>query len=143
MCGRGPGRPARQDRESRRSEARDETDRIEAERFFSREKRTCGAALLVTRLVETTLASLALSVFVANLFGIPVTGFFCALFPGAAGRPRKVAFDRVFRYHGLTRRHRRNAHGIGYGAKRMAGEAVHSPGKVCTWLKEDTLISRH
>ena len=25
----------------------------------------------------------------------------------------------------------------------MAGEAVHSPGKVCTWLKEDTLISRH
>ena len=26
MCGRGPGRPARQDRESRRSEARDETD---------------------------------------------------------------------------------------------------------------------
>ena len=25
----------------------------------------------------------------------------------------------------------------------MAGEAVNSPGKVCTWLKEDTLISRH
>ena len=73
----------------------------------------------------------------------PGHGIFCALFPGAAGRPRKVAFDRVFRYHGLTRRHRRNAHGIGHGAKRMAGEAVHSPGKVCTWLKEDTLISRH
>ena len=54
-----------------------------------------------------------------------------------------MAFDRVFRYHGLTRRHRRNAHGIGHGAKRMAGEAVNSPGKVCTWLKQDTLISRH
>ena len=47
MCGRGPGRPARQDRESRRSEARDEADRIEVERFFGREKRTCGAALLL------------------------------------------------------------------------------------------------
>ena len=47
MCGRGPGRPARQDRESRRSKARDEADRIEVERFFSREKRTCGAALLL------------------------------------------------------------------------------------------------
>ena len=59
MCGRGPGLPARQDRESRRSEARDEADRIEVERFFGREKRTCGAALLATRLAETTLAILA------------------------------------------------------------------------------------
>lgn len=76
MCGRGPGSPARQDRESRRRKPRDEIDRIEVDQFFSREKRTCGAALLVTMLAETTLASLALSVFVANLFGIPVTGLF-------------------------------------------------------------------
>lgn len=25
----------------------------------------------------------------------------------------------------------------------MAGEAVNSPDKVCAWLKQDTLISRH
>lgn len=76
MCGRGPGRPAKDDRAARRQEARNETDRIEVERFFSREKRTCGAALLVTRLAETTLASVALSVLVANLFGFPFPGFF-------------------------------------------------------------------
>lgn len=92
MCGRGPGRPPRQDRESRRREARDETDRIEVGRFFSREKRTCGAALLVTRLAETTLASLALSVFVANLFGIPTTGFFALYFLGLPESPGKWHF---------------------------------------------------
>ena len=96
MCGRGPGRPARQDRESRRSEARDEADRIEVERFFSREKRTCGAALLATRLAETTLASLALSVFVANLFGIPATGFFVLYFlelPEGPGKWHLIEFS--------------------------------------------------
>lgn len=96
MCGRGPGRPARQDRESRRREAMDETDRIEVERFFSREKRTCGAALLVTRLAETTLASLALSVFVANLFGIPVTGLFVLYYlelPEGPGKWHLIEFS--------------------------------------------------
>lgn len=89
MCGRGPGRPAKDDKAARRLEARDETDRIEVERFFSREKRTCGAALLVTRLAETTLASVALSVFVANLFGIPFTGFFVLYFLDLPEAPRK------------------------------------------------------
>ena len=96
MCRREPGRPARPDRESRRSEAKDETDRIEVERFFSREKRTCGAALLATRLAETTLASLALSVFVANLFGIPVTGFFVLYFlelPEGPGKWHLIEFS--------------------------------------------------
>ena len=96
MCRREPGRPARPDRESRRSEAKDETDRIEVERFFSREKRTCGAALLVTRLAEATLASLALSVFVANLFGIPVTGFFVLYFlelPEGPGKWHLIEFS--------------------------------------------------
>ena len=80
MSGRGPGRPAKADKAKARQEARDETDRIEVERFFSREKRTCGAGLIVTRLKETTLASIALSVFVANLFGIPAGGFFVLYF---------------------------------------------------------------
>ena len=77
-------------------EARDETDRIEVERFFSREKRTCGAALVVTRLKETTLASIALSVFVANLFGIPAGGFFVLYFldlPGAPGKCHLCEFS--------------------------------------------------
>ena len=103
MCGRGPGRPARQDRESRRSEARDETDRIEVERFFSREKRTCGAALLVTRLAETTLARLALSVFVANLFEIPVTGFFVLYFlelPEGSRKWHLIEFSDTMGCHG-------------------------------------------
>lgn len=92
----GAGRSARQDRESRRRKPRDETDRIEVERFFSREKRTCGAALLVTRLAETTLASLALSVFVANLFGIPVTGLFVLYYlelPEGPGKWHLIEFS--------------------------------------------------
>ena len=92
MSGRGPGRPARADAETRRQEARDETDRIEVERFFSREKRTCGAALVVTRLKETTLASIALSIFVANLFGIPAGDFFVFYFLDLPGTARKCHF---------------------------------------------------
>ena len=30
--------------------------------------------------------------------------------------------------------------GLSDRARRMAGEAVNSPGKVCTWLRQDTLI---
>ena len=84
-------------------------------------------------------AILALSVFVANLFGIPVTGFFVLYFLELPGSPGKGHGSERSR----TRRHRWNFPGPDHGAKRMAGEAVHSPGKVCTWLKEDILISRH
>jgi len=80
MAGRGPGRPSKSDREGWKADNANETDRIEVERFFSREKRTCGAALIVTKLEQTSLASIALSVFVANLFGIPATGFFALYF---------------------------------------------------------------
>ena len=61
--------------------------RNEVERFFSREKRTCGAALIVTKLACTTLASIALSVLVANLFGVPFAGggFFIVYFADASG----------------------------------------------------------
>lgn len=76
LSGRGPGRPARQTPEERKSSRRDNIDRNEIERFFSREKRTCGAALIVTRLEATVLTSIALSVLVANLFGIPFGSFF-------------------------------------------------------------------
>ena len=92
MSGRGPGRPPKDDVQNRRTEARDEKDRIEVERFFSRDKRTCGAALIVTRLEQTSLASIALSVFVANLFGIPACGFFVLYFLDTQDAPWKWHF---------------------------------------------------
>ena len=76
LSGRGPGRPPKLNPEERKIEQKDNIDRNEVERFFSREKRTCGAGLIVTQLEETTLSSIALSVRVANLFGIPFGPFF-------------------------------------------------------------------
>ena len=82
MSGRGPGRPSADGGAARREEHRDDVARNEVERFFSREKRTCGAALIVTKLSCTTLASIALSVLVANMFGVPLAGgsFFVVYF---------------------------------------------------------------
>ena len=51
-------------------EYQDNLDRIEVEREFSTEKRCYGLGRIVTRLKETQLTSIALSVFVANLFKI-------------------------------------------------------------------------
>jgi hypothetical protein len=51
-------------------EYQDNTDRIAVEREFSREKRCYGLGKIVTKLKETQLTSIALSVFVANLFKI-------------------------------------------------------------------------
>ncbi len=79
MSGRGPGHPPADGKAERRAERQNEIDRIEIERFFSRGKRTCGAGLITTRLSETTLSGIALSVLVANLFGIPI-GDFLALY---------------------------------------------------------------
>ena len=70
---------------------RDQRDRIEVERFFSVAKRCCGAGLIVTRLSTTTLASIALSVFIANLFAIP-TGTFFVLYLLDSGMPSQEAF---------------------------------------------------
>ena len=51
-------------------EYQDNIDRIEVEREFSTEKRCYGLGRIVTKLEETQLTSIALSVFVANLFKI-------------------------------------------------------------------------
>ena len=51
-------------------EYQDNTDRIAVEREFSREKRCYGLGKIVTKLEKTQLTSIALSVFVANLFRI-------------------------------------------------------------------------
>lgn len=60
-------------------EYQDNTDRIEVEREFSVDKRCCGRGKIVTKLEETQLTSIALSVFVANLFKIQ-RRILCALF---------------------------------------------------------------
>ena len=55
---------------NKKQEYQDNTDRIEVERFFSRSKRCFGMGLIVTKLETTQLTSVALSVFVSNLFRI-------------------------------------------------------------------------
>ena len=54
----------------KKQEYQDNTDRIEVERTFSLSKRCYGTELIVTKLEETQLTSIALSVFVMNLFKI-------------------------------------------------------------------------
>ena len=51
----------------RKQEYQDNTDRIEVERAFSLDKRCYGMGLITTKLEETQLTSIALSVFVSNL----------------------------------------------------------------------------
>lgn len=48
----------------------DNSDRIEVERYFSRSKRCYGLGCIVTKLEETQLTFIALSVFASNLFRI-------------------------------------------------------------------------
>ena len=66
------GRPSleKQSAKEKKQEYRDNTDRIEVERVFSLSKRCYGMGLIRTKLYDTTLTSIALSVFVTNLFKI-------------------------------------------------------------------------
>lgn len=64
------GRPCKDAGAAKKQEHQDNTDRIEVERFFSRSKRCFGMGLIVTKLETTQLTSVALSVFVSNLFRI-------------------------------------------------------------------------
>lgn len=66
------GRPslAKQSTKEKKQEYQDNTDRIEVERSFSLSKRCYGLGLIRTKLYDTTLTSIALSVFVMNLFKI-------------------------------------------------------------------------
>lgn len=69
MSGPKLGRPTK-DKKNTREEYQDNTDRIDAERFFSTEKRCNGVGLIMTKLEETTLSSIVMSVLV----------FFCFIF---------------------------------------------------------------
>ncbi len=73
------GRPTTTAKEDKKIEQKDNTDRIEVERAFSLSKRCYGLGLIRTKLEETTMTSIALSIFVTNLFKIQ-TRIFSRLF---------------------------------------------------------------
>ena len=64
------GRPSATAKASKKQEYQDNTDRIEVERTFSLSKRCYGMSCITTKLEETQLTSIALSVFMTNLFRI-------------------------------------------------------------------------
>ena len=66
------GRPSltKQSSKEKKQEYQDNTDRIEVEHSFSLSKRCYGMDLIRTKLYDTTLTSIALSVFMTNLFKI-------------------------------------------------------------------------
>ena len=64
------GRPSAAAKVDKKQEYQDNTDRIEVERTFSLSKRCYGMDCITTKLEETQLTSIALSVFVTNLFKI-------------------------------------------------------------------------
>ena len=64
------GRPSATAKASKKQEYQDNTDRIEVERTFSLSKRCYGMSCITTKLEETQLTSIALSVFVTNFFRI-------------------------------------------------------------------------
>ena len=80
MSGPKLGRPAKDRKKTEKKEYQDNTDRIEVERFFSRDKHSFGAGLIVTKLEETSLTSIALSVLAANIFAAETSSFFVIYF---------------------------------------------------------------
>lgn len=75
-----PGKDSSKRRSEKKREYQDNTDRIEVERAFSLSKRCYGMGLIVTKLKETQLTSIALSVFVMNLFKISRRIFFAVFY---------------------------------------------------------------
>ena len=70
LSGQKLGRPSAAAKVDTKQEYQDNTDRIKVERSFSLSKRCYGMNCITTKLEETQLASIALSVFVTNLFRI-------------------------------------------------------------------------
>lgn len=64
------GRPGANAKVDKKQEYQDNTDRIEVDRSFSLSKRCYGMGCITTKLEQTQLTSIALSVFVTNLFKI-------------------------------------------------------------------------
>jgi IS5 family transposase len=73
------GRPSVTAKVDKKQEYQDNTDRIEVERIFSLSKRCYGMSYITTKLEETQLSSIVLSVFMMNLFKIQKR-ILCTLF---------------------------------------------------------------
>lgn len=69
------GRPSLNGEPDKRLEYQDNVDRIEVERAFSLAKRCYSLGLIRTKLEETTLTSISLSIFVMNLFKVSLCPF--------------------------------------------------------------------
>ena len=80
MSGPKLGRPPKGKTGLTQDEKQDNKDRIEVERFFSLDKRCNGAGLIMTKLEETSLSTIALTVLVTNLFATPMDTFFVFYF---------------------------------------------------------------
>lgn len=72
------GRPSKTS-EDKATAKKDNVDRIEVERFFSLAKRCNGMGLIMTKLPETVMTSISLSMLVTNLFAVS-TGYFFVLY---------------------------------------------------------------
>ena len=59
----------KQVKKDRKVTNRDNTDRIEIERYFSTAKRRNGLGIIVRKREDTSLATIAMSVLVTNVFG--------------------------------------------------------------------------
>jgi len=69
------GRPGIETENDKRIEYQDNVDRIEVERSFSLAKRCYSLGLIKTKLEETTLTAISLSIFVMNLFKVSLCPF--------------------------------------------------------------------
>lgn len=78
MSGPRLGRPPKEKQKTTREEYQDNVDRIEVERFFSLDKHCYGAGLIMTKLPETTLSSITMSVLVGICSESP-RGLFCSI----------------------------------------------------------------
>lgn len=87
MSGPKLGRPSKDEKQSlaeKKAEYKDNTDRIGVERFFSLGKRCNGMGLIKTKLEETTMTAVALSLLVTNLFRHDVSVNFFVFYFGEA-----------------------------------------------------------
>lgn len=80
MSGPKLGRAQKGGRKTSKEEFQDNSGRIEVERFFSRDKHSFGAGLIMLKLEETSLTSIALSVLAANMFKADTGSFLYSIF---------------------------------------------------------------
>lgn len=143
MQKRKPGwkpKDAKERRKLEKKERRNDADRIDVERFFSVEKRCCGAGLIMTKLSKTTLGSMALSVLVANLFGVQLPRlFFCSISWTRPTVCRRVICwkSRTRRHDGLGHRHPQATHG-----RRAARNPAPAAGSRLLWADTNYGIAR-